>query len=149
MEQSTNPILKLSDIVPRPSFFQLAATGDFEYQLRPFDLDDEAWLATTYPNLQDILTTMQMKHVAAIAWHQLDAPSREKFVKQKVEIVNDEGDKVVIEMGGLKLFSTMIRGVNEKVTIYKALMEAIGVSRPVLDEIKVDDMAGVEKKSPQ
>jgi hypothetical protein len=79
-----------------------------------------------------------------IAWHQLE--NREDFVKRDVTFVNDEGDRETVQKGGFDLFMTLVRGLGERQAVLEALVTTIGLSRPLIEKIKAEAEAEMDKK---
>ena len=94
-------------------------------------------------DISKIFRELQMMPIAEMAYHQMI--DRSDFVKQKVKFINDEGEEAFHEIGGIKLFFSMIQGMNEKITIVQALMATIGISRPMMEKMVE---GSEEKKSP-
>lgn len=138
-----NP-LKLEDIIPQASEFTLSATGK-TYRLRPISLDDEVWLKQTFgESIKEVFEEVKMFEVCRIVFHQMEPESQKDFIKQNVKIVNEEGDSETLNIGGYKLLFSMVAGTREKMDMFKALLQTIGISRPILDKIgKVE----LEKKN--
>jgi len=137
--------MKLEDIRPERASFKLKATGK-EYFIRPFNLDDELWLQRTYgEGLKKIFDQGRFHDICRIAYRQLE--DRSEFVKQKVKIVNEQGDHEETEIGGLDLFYAIVRGMEEKMAILQALLSAIGLSRPIQDELIADEISNLKKKA--
>jgi hypothetical protein len=130
-------MLSLEDLKPEVGTFKLSIMGDKEYHLRKFNLEDEIWLKKTFGlNIEQAFADKES--VCAIAWHQLQQEDRVDFKKQKVKIVNDEGDELTIEKGGLALFSSLVVGQLEQVEITKALLQTIGISRQKMEELEAE-----------
>ena len=141
--------LKLEDIVPQTGEFTLRSTG-ITYRLRPVNVDDRMWINHTYGgNLENIFKKLMVKEICHIAFHQLDDSDKLQFVKKQVQIVDDEGSKKELELGGLSLFRTLIQGNDELTAILTALLHTIGISQPLIDEMAAElSSETAEKKSP-
>lgn len=137
--------MKLEDIRPERASFKLKATGK-EYWIRPFNLQDELWLQKQYgEGLKKIFEEGRFHDICRLAYRQLE--SREDFIKQKVSVVNETGDKEEVELGGLDLFFAIVQGMEEKLAILQALLAAIGMSRPIQEGLIADEMAAMKKKA--
>lgn len=139
--------LNLEDIIPRAAIFTLRLTG-ITYAMRPVSLSDELWLKNTFGSgLQKILEEMEMRPICRIVFHLLDEKSKEHFAKQTVTIMNEEGDKVSETKGGAELLYCLISGFDEKMKVFQALLETIGLSRPIQEKFveaekkKLQDLA--------
>lgn len=141
--------MRLEDIRPLRSSFKLAATQDREYFIRPFSLDDEIWMNKTFgaDGIKAIFDRGEWPKICQIAYHQLE--DKEPFLKQKITLVNEEGEKAEHEVGGVKLFHALVRGQNEKLNIIQALLEAIGISRPMQNDMIADEVESLKKKQDQ
>ena len=141
--------ISLTDLIPRGATFKLAST-EKEYRLRPVTLSDEKWMAETFgADLQDIFSQMRMLQVARIVFHQLEEEDKADFAQQSVTVMNEDGVNVTKKMGGPELLFWQIRGFDEKIEIFKALMQTIGVSRTMLDDFEKDaakEIAEADKK---
>jgi hypothetical protein len=130
--------VSLSDLNPQGSSFTLQSTGK-TYRMRPVTLADEKWLAETFgTDLQKIFQEMRMLQVARIVFHQLVEEDKADFAQVEVTVMNEEGLQTKRKMGGAELLFWQIRGLNEKVEIFKALMETIGISREIQSGIDAD-----------
>lgn len=128
------------DIVPKEASFYLARL-DKTLTMRPFNLDDEQWLAETFgEKLSEILQLKNMPEVCRIVFHQLNPEDQQLFKKQTVKFVNELGDSLEKELGGVELLVTCISGMPEKFAVYEALTQAIGISREIMDEITKDEL---------
>jgi len=135
--------ISLTDLVPRGSTFKLAATGK-EYRLRPVSLSDEKWMGETFGNdLQTIFAQMKMLQVCRIVFHQLEESDKADFAQVEVTVMNEEGLNTTRKMGGPELMFWQIRGFEEKIEIFKALMETIGVSRGMIEGFEKDAAAEI------
>jgi hypothetical protein len=133
----SNP-LKLEDLIPQSAEIHLSSTGK-SYKLRPFSLEDEAWLSRRFgKDLPAIFSEMRMADIAEIAFHQFELEDKRQFVAQEVTIVDEAGNERTERMGGAVLFRMMIRGLKEKNELYAALLQTIGISRPVQDQLAAD-----------
>lgn len=135
--------MKYEDIVPQAAPFKLRTLPEVALTLRPFDLDDEFWLKENYADIQAVFEKVDMKAITQIVWHQLDTDSRKWFAQKEIEVVNDEGQSTVHKVGGLKAFRAYIQGNEDKITLMKALLQTLGISRPMLEKMEAE----AEKKS--
>lgn len=138
-------LLKLEDIRPARAEVKFA-NHEKPYMLRPITLEDELWLQTEYGgNIQKIFDECRFSDIFRIAFRLLE--DKEDFVKRTVEIVNEEGDRGVVEIGGYKLLLAMASGLGDKERVMRALLTTIGISRPIQDTLIAEEVAKAEKKS--
>lgn len=136
--------IRLQDLIPEAAEFSLRITGK-TYRLRPFNLADEAWLHQTFgEQIQKIFEEIRMQEIARIVFHQLEPESQREFAAQEVRIIDEAtGEEKVERIGGATLLYQVISGFDEKLAIFRALMQTIGVSRQLLD----GELEQAEKKS--
>jgi hypothetical protein len=136
-------MIKLEDIVPQGATFTLSRTKK-TYRLRPVSLADEIWLNKEFgAQIETIFREVRMREICRIVFHQLEEESKADFAKQTVTIMNEEGDKVSETKGGAELLFCLIAGFAEKMEIFNALLQTIGISRPMVEKLVAED----EKKS--
>ena len=142
-------MLKMQDIRPKPSSFTLAYNNK-TYRLRAVSLEDEIWMNQTFgERLNDVFKELQMEHICRIVFRLMESDCRPDFASTTVKIINETGDEVSETMGGYRLLMAMMTGgPDEKIHVINALMETIGLSRPVAEKIVKDDADKTEKKSP-
>lgn len=130
--------IKLEDLVPQTAEFSLRSTGQ-TYRLRPLNIDDRIWINQTYgKNLQQIFRHVLVKEISHIAFHQMLEEDKVNFTVKNVEIVDDDGNKREIKLGGLNLFRTLVEGTDEITAILTAVLHAIGISQPLLEEMAAE-----------
>lgn len=136
-------MIKLEDLVPEGSEFTLKSTG-LTYKLRAFTMQDEIWIAKTFgEGIKDIFEKARMQEICRIVYHQLE--NKEDFCKREVKIINEEGEEVTGQVGGVDLLISLISGMDEKLNIINALLATIGISRGVMEKLQED----TEKKNQQ
>jgi hypothetical protein len=139
--------VKLEDLVPEGAEFKLKKT-EKTYRLKPFSLSDELWMNKVFGNdIEKIFREVRMKEVCRIVFHQLEDEDKEDFLARDVTVINEQGEKLTQRLGGAELFSLFISGQTEKIKIFEALLQTIGISRPMLDEFKKDSESSTEKKT--
>ncbi len=135
---------ELSELVPEPSSFSLRSTGK-TYRLRAVSLADESWMAKTFGDkLPNVFAEMQMKEICRIAFHLMEGEEKRDFIVREVKFIDDAGNELVEVRGGYELLFFCVQGLDERLAIYKALLQTIGVSRPKLDKLLSDES---QKKS--
>ncbi len=143
----SNRPIKLEELIPDSATFKLRASGDRVYTMRPFDLDDEKWLNSTFGDgLSNILHQRNWAEIARIVFHQLELEDQRFFKKQDVIVVAEDGSESTVTMGGTDLLCKMIRGIGEKQDLLRALLHTIGISQPVQERLEAIEG---EKKSLQ
>jgi hypothetical protein len=142
--------MELRDVIPTTGEFTLRKTGK-TYRLRPFNLEDEAWLQETFKpeELHRILEEGIATEIAKIAFHQMEIEDQRSFRLQDVTVVDGDGVEHVRTLGGYALFFRFISGLDEKVAIYTALLRTIGVSRPLVEDLEREVGISGEKKRTQ
>ncbi len=134
--------IELKDIVPRGATIKLSMKNR-TYRLRAVTLDDEIWMNETFGStLEDIFKNLKMKEVCKIVFHQMEEEDKQDFLAIDVEFINEKGEKLLKRMGGSDLLMIHILGYSEKIALYEALMETIGLSRPLQKKLSEE-----EKKS--
>jgi hypothetical protein len=132
--------LQLEDLVPQESEFKLRKTGK-TYCLREVTAADEGWFQKTFgESLVKRFENLESECVCRIAFRLMVEKDKQEFASQTVTIMNEEGETVEIRLGGWELFMHYVSGLAEKVEISKAVLQAIGVSRPVLDKIEEEEI---------
>lgn len=125
--------VSLKDLNPEGASFTLQSNGK-TYRMRPVTLADEKWLIETFgADLQKIFAEMRMLQIARIVFHQLVEEDKADFAQVEVKVMNEEGLTTTRKMGGAELLFWQIRGLNEKVEIFQALMQTVGISREIQD----------------
>lgn len=135
--------IDFTDIKPQDAevtFEKETSDGNKEFQtyrLRKITMDDEAWIRENFGKDSTLFTDrMSDEDLLRIAFHQLYSEDKEWFKKQTVTIMNDEtGEKTQVQMGGWKLFRTQVRGMENKMQLFKAVLYIAGASRPMLDKM--------------
>ena len=134
--------IKLEDLNPMGATFHLRSTGK-EYRLRPVNLSDEKWLQETFgASLSSVFSEIKMLHIARIVFHQLEEEDKRDFLQREVKFINEEGVEIVQKKGGAELLFWLISGMEEKLEIFQALMQTIGISRSMME----DQVAESEEK---
>lgn len=136
--------VELKDLNPQGAQITLRKTGK-TYRLRPVNLADEKWMAETFGNdLEKIFRDIHMVQIMRIVFHQLEHEDKADFCQQNVEFMNEEGVTITKKIGGAELLFWMIEGMEEKIQIFQALMQTIGISRAMIEGPASEE----EKKSP-
>ena len=89
---------------------------------------------------------MNMREVARIVYRLMDDKDKEDFSAKDVTLQDENGEKKNIRMGGVKLLFAQITGYAEKMEVYRCLLETIGISRPLQDELMTEAEAEERQK---
>jgi hypothetical protein len=131
--------IDLNDIVPEGASFSLRKTGKI-YRLRPINLSDEIWLQKNFgTGLDAVFREVKMKEICRIAFHQMVEEDKEEFLARDVTVINEEGEKLSVRMGGAELLFVNISGHTEKLAVFEALLHTVGVSRPMIDKLSAEE----------
>ncbi len=128
-------MVELKDLKPMPTVLRLE-TVNKSYQLRAFTVRDEIWLRQAYGDkINEVFSeeNMDFEAICRIIFRLI--VDKSDFVKQTVEIIDEDGNSSTESLGGYHLLSEMILGINEKLAVLESLNHVMGVSRPVLEEI--------------
>lgn len=139
---------KLQDFKPQTGKFTLSLTQK-TYSLRKLSLLDEIWLKENYGSdytIQKIFTDVDWVKIAEIAFHQMCEEDKKEFAVQSVTFMDQEGKSIKKEIGGARLLFSMISGAEEKNDILLGLLQTIGVSRPVVEEIEKKTKESFDKE---
>jgi hypothetical protein len=144
--------IQLEDLIPQGATFTLRKT-EKTYRLNAVSLGDELWMNQQFgESLSDIFQNIRMKEICRIVFRLLDDEDKEDFAARDVTIMNELGEKVTNRIGGAELLFLMVSGFQEKIEIFEALLQTIGISRPILNKMKEEVGAPTkpeEKKTPQ
>lgn len=129
--------MKLEEIIPKRTELKLSSSKKV-YHLRPVSLEDEIWMHEQYGDeLQKIIGEMRTKEVCRIAYRLLE--EKEDFLEKNVTLVDERGKKVTEKRGGIELLYCMMLGLDDKMAVLRALLAAIGISRPMLDKVIAEE----------
>lgn len=143
--------MDLKQVIPQNSSFTLQSTGK-TYSLRKVTLEDEGWMQENFGDkTQEIFEKMDMQQLSRLVFRLLSDEDRTEFAKRKVKFIDEEGNYIEREVGGVALFKGVLSGMNDKIEVVRALLETIGISRPMQDklekgEIKESDIDVKKKK---
>jgi hypothetical protein len=143
--------IQLEDLVPQGAQFTLRKT-EKTYRMNAVSLADEMWINQTFgESLGEIFKNIKMKEICRIVFRLLDDEDKEDFLARDVTIINEMGEKLTQRMGGSELMFLLISGYAEKIEIFEALLQTIGISRPMLNQLKDEVGAPIreEKKTPR
>lgn len=137
-------IIKLEDLIPAQADLRLWVNGKLKnFKLRPIDLRDEVWMANKFgAGIQEIFEQVKMEEICHIIFHQLE--NKEPFKAIEYEEYDDDGEVLVLKKTGPHRVMEGIKGVDHKVEVFKALLETIGISKPMLNELEQKEV--VKKK---
>lgn len=131
----------LSYISPVQSSFTLKAVPDREFRLRPVALSDQQWMDKTFGDkLQSVFKMGKVVEMSRIVFHQLVPEDQAFFAQQEITFTDEHGNSQKEKLGGVKMLQTLIMGPQETANVIMALVEAIGVSKPMLDELEKQEL---------
>lgn len=132
--------ITLEDLRPQPAEFYLRKT-DRTYPLRAIGLEDEVWLRSTFGDrLKEIMAGTDMDGLGRIVWRLMREEDRQSFPASEIQETDESGDTRTVRKGGVALLVSNICGLAEKLCIYNALMQTIGISKPILDELMQEEL---------
>lgn len=140
--EQNNDTVELTDINPRKVAFTLNVidnngdTNEIGLEFRPFILRDEEYLQRTWSKkeLEEILSEMKPKEMTMICFRQLTSDSKKKIAEIQVFDCDDDGNEFEIPNGPAKLMA-MVGGLESKLVLHKSLLEAKGLSMPLLTKL--------------
>jgi len=139
--------MDLSQLKPKAAKFILDSMGEEkEFHLRPVNLSDEVWLNENFEDMSDVFDNLRMDKIARIVFRLLTDESKLFFQTQDVETVDEEGNKVTMKIGGVKMLQMAISGYENKINVVVALLECIGFSRPEVSSDSGGTAGAVKKK---
>jgi len=139
--------MDLSQLKPKAAKFILDSMGEEkEFHLRPVNLSDEVWLNENFEDMSDVFDNLRMDKIARIVFRLLTDESKLFFQTQDVETVDEEGNKVTMKVGGVKMLQMAISGYENKINVVVALLECIGFSRPEVSSDSGGTAGAVKKK---
>lgn len=129
--------MNLSELTPKESKFSLRSAKR-EFTLNPINLTDEEWLKEHYTpeSIYDAFMSMNMDEICRIAFRFMDNESKLFFKTKEVTFATEDGEELTERLGGVRLFRTMVSGMQEKGEIISALSDTFGSSRPEVKETK-------------
>lgn len=141
-EEEIKPV-NLTDLNPRSVEFDLKIIDNdgtshvISLTFRPFVLRDEEYLQRNWNSkeIEAIFKEMKPKEMAMICFRQLNSDSKKKISEIKVMDCDDEGNEFEIPNGYVKLMA-ITGGLASMMTLNKALIEAKGLSMPLLNKIQ-------------
>lgn len=137
-------MINLEDLTRTPSEFTLS--NGKKFTLRPCNLADESWMQRTFgKDLEMIFKEIKVEEISRIVFHMMEPESKAEFSPVEIKEVDEDGITSITKIGGVALFRTLVVDTKDKMAILQALLETIGVSRPVQDQLMTDQQ---EKKSP-
>lgn len=127
--------MELKDFVPQKSKFKVKIDeSEVTLKLRPYSLADDAWIDSNFPMDQRvaIFEEVKMIPISEMIWHQLEIESKKLVASIKLLDVNDDGEEIEIKATGAVKLQHCIKGVQEYLGAFKALLAAKGLSTPAL-----------------
>ena len=136
-------MINLEDLTRVPSEFELSIGKKFK--LRPCSLADESWMQRTFgKELEAIFKEIRLDEICRIAFHMMETDSKAELSPRERREVDENGVESIVKIGGVALFKTLIVDTKDKMAVLQSLLETIGISRPVQDQLLADQQ---EKKN--
>lgn len=112
-------------------------TRSIDLTIRPFSLEDEAWLKAAYPGdkLKEAFEQMDMSSISRIAFHQLEMGCKRDLMSIKFMDIDEDGQDIEVAKTGPQKFGMLIKGYPEQLDLLKALLKARGFSMPIIEEL--------------
>jgi len=138
--------MNLTDLKPKESKLKLSSI-DRELTLRPISLSDEVWLLETYgqEQLTQVLETIDIKEISRIVYRLIKEDDKLIFKSKDVVFITESGESIEKKLGGLELLRHMVFGWDDKLALYYALIDNIGVSRPTPEKNNNEKKKKLEK----
>lgn len=128
--------ISLENLIPQESSFELLIGDKKEtFAIRPVSLADEIFLKNEMKGTLETLQTDNAQ-LCRFVYRLMTEESKLKLSKRQVEFMDEEGESFKTELGGVKLFLTLVRGPSTVLAIKESLLMAFGVSREKLEELK-------------
>lgn len=130
--------LSLLDLKPRSTSFNIDFVGEdktqtHKFDLRPFTVADEVWMAQEFPDHDKLVAAMQnidMEIICKITYHQMTIEGK-RFLSKNVSVIDlVDGEEVELAEEGYKKLMHAVSGVENQLSVYTSLMEARGISVP-------------------
>lgn len=119
--------VKLEELLPTGSIFNLKRFNDFEFLVQPCTTGKLMDMTKRLGDIEKLLTIPSAENVSKIAMMLLDYDSAIKFKKQTVKIIDVmTGDETETEIGGYKILMHSIEGIKEQYSIYKCILLSLG-----------------------
>lgn len=117
----------LTSLIPRESTFTISGMPDKTLTLRKWSLRVRAWATEKYGHvgLQKVFAEQRINEIAELAW----------FMLKEKDLFEDKIDN----------FLEAISSVQDQVNLIKALLAAVGIGEPEIDQIKKT----IEKNTPK
>lgn len=133
----------------RPEDAEITIDGE-PMLMRKLNAQDEGWLRANIGTDPAALSKLSDEQLYRICFHQLKTEDQQKFKSTKVKWINeDTGEETTETLGGWRLFSTKVFGLNDKMMLHKALAHIVGISRPLWDKILSDEEKKLMNEAPK
>lgn len=118
--------MKIQNLIPKKSSFRLSAI-DADIELLPCTARRMVKMAEVLGGeIEQMLAMPNADNVSKMAIMLMAPESMEHFKKQKVTLIDLEGNIEESEIGGAALLMNLIYGVSEQFSIYIAILESLG-----------------------
>ncbi len=127
--------MKLDDIRPKKSEFHLKLLGETCF-LDPITLDHEMSFMEKLGDdwVNNILSENNLDNLLWVVYRLLSKESKALFIRRDITVYDDDGIESIKSIGGVALLKKTISGAKESESLVVALVENIGLSRPIPDE---------------
>ena len=145
-------IFSLADLKARPSTFNLIAPDGTEVSLtlRPINLQDEAYIQREIgeDKFQKALENVEIPILCKFVFAQLDLASKTLLKNIKLIDMDEEGNEFEMAPGPLsEKLKYLIAGYENAYAMYTALLEARGLSMPMVDAIMEEELKKKEEQT--
>ena len=123
--------ISIEDFVPQDAEIVI---GGKTYHMRKINVEDEVWLRTTFgKGISDIFMNMHFDQIARLIFRQLKDKS--DFMPTEEDGLDDDGYPVKVKVTGPMRILKSMTGMQEKNDAVYAVVQLIGVSRPMMDKM--------------
>lgn len=129
--------MSLKKLFPKSPSFKVKALNR-SFDLGPLTVEDEIWMAQNFEDkLLEDLSTLDLLTGSRLAFRLMRSKDKEKyFKKEKREFIDENGDSLTEEIGGVVLLRALMSGQEEQIKMFEAVFQTIINSRPELSEKK-------------
>lgn len=132
-------MIELKDIVPKQTVLKLS--NGKEYKINPITLRDEAYFQQIWnkDEYAKIFTEVRVNDLCRILYRLMDNEHKKDFAPIKQIDYDENGYEIEKSIGGIELLSSFIVGIQDKIAIINCILEAIGISQPMRDQIEDEE----------
>lgn len=126
--------LDIDKLIPREGSFQLKDIEE-PFRTKPLTLSDEIFIKNELGgDLDKILKDPEL--TCRLVYRILSDDSKTLLKKRKVKFFDESGDSFEKELGGVMLLCCLVKGVNEKIAIQKAILCSFGIDEEMFKEME-------------